>query len=166
MIATPYFIPDNDINLNSALVLIIISRLNRTTKGRLLLNNERLLHYYHLTKNPTVLNSTLVSFGLQPAHLEEHDLFSVSSIAKNLDPLYDYGKLRRMLLRLASLGLLTAQYRKTDGFMYGLTDKGFTFASGLSEGYFSTVRRYIDAMGELSGVSTTNLMASIQRGGN
>jgi hypothetical protein len=163
MIATPYFIPDSDVNLNSALVLLIISQLNKTSKGRLLLNNERLLGYYHLVKNPVVLNSTLISFGLQSALLEEYDLFSVSSIAKNLDPLYDYGKLRKILLRLASLELLTAQYRKVDGFMYGLTEKGDLFAASLCEDYFATVRRYINAMSGLGGVTTTNLMAAIQR---
>lgn len=163
MIATPYFVPDSDINLNSALVLLIISQLSKTSKGRLLLNNERLLGYYHLAKNPVVLNSTLISFGLQPVLLEEYDLFSVSSIAKNLDPLYDYGKLRKILLRLASLELLTTQYRKVDGFMYGLTEKGDLFAATLCEDYFATVRRYIVAMSGLSSVTTTNLMATIQR---
>jgi len=163
MSSAPYFVPDNDSTLNSALVLIIVSQLGKTARARLLLNNERLHLMLYLLKNPIVMNRVLQDLGYSAAGLDEHDEYSVSGISVNLDPLYDNDQLKSLLMRLASMNLIGAKYRKVEGFMYLLTGEGSSAEAALTGDYFDTARRYVGALASLSSVSTANLNAAVEQ---
>lgn len=163
MSSAPYFVPDNDSTLNSALVLIIVSRLGKTARARLLLNNERLHLMFYLLKNPIVMNRVLQDFGYSAAVLDEYDEYSVSGISINLDPLYDNDQLKSLLMRLASAKFIDGQYRKVEGFMYLLTDEGSRAESALTGDYFDTARRYVSALSSLCSVSTGNLNTAVEQ---
>lgn len=157
MSGLPYFVPDNEESLNFALILLIIGSLGATTRGKLLINNERLRACLYLIKNPIVMNRVLESLSRPVAILESYDEYSVAGIAKNVDSLHDDTRLKLYLLQLASLGFLKVIYKKATGFMYTLTTNGEAVERRMTGDYFNTVRSYVEAMQALNSVSTVNL---------
>lgn len=161
----PYFNPDDDLSLNVGLLMIIIEKLSATPRGRLLLNNERLRAYLYLIKNPLILNRVLNVFGCSVAQLEDYDEYSIVSIAANTDPFHNDRWLRRFLMILAGYGFIDVNYKKTEGFLYRLSDKGREVERRMVGDYFSAVRNYVGAMASLSSISTSNLNAVIEMSG-
>ena len=161
----PYFNPDDDLSLNVGVLVIIIEKLGATPRGRLLLNNERLRAYLYLIKNPLILNRVLSIFGCPVAQLETYDEYSIVSIAANMDPLHDDRWLKRLLMVLAGYGFIDVNYKKTEGFLYRLSDKGREIERSMDGDYFSAVRNYVRAMASLSSISTSNLNAVIEMSG-
>lgn len=157
----PYLVPEQDDFLNSGIVLLTIQKLGKTNRGRLLLNNERLLIFMYLIKNPLIMAMLLNMLGRPSLTLCESDAHSVSSLAVNLDPLFDTDWIKRLLQHIASIGLLTARYRKTEGFLYDLTESGGAKAGQLTGDYFEKVREYISALDPLKAESTTNLNSAL-----
>jgi len=157
----PYLVPEKDDFLNSGIVLLAIQSLGKTNRGRPLLNNERLLIFMYLIKNPIIMIRLLNQLGRPSPTLGEADVNSVASLAVNLDPLFDTDWIKRLLQRVASIGLLTAHYRKTEGFLYGLTESGEIIAEQLTGDYFEKVRDYISALDPIKAESTTNLNSAL-----
>lgn len=162
MIQLPYISPDNELNLNISLLLLMLEKLSSTARRRLILNNERIRAYLYLIKNPTVLNKVLKSFGYQVAQLETYDEYSVASIAGNVDSFYDESRLKYLLITLAGFEYIEVEYKKNDGFLYKLSDAGLVISEKLHDDYFSTVRLYMDAMTCLSSVSIGNINSVIE----
>lgn len=161
MRSLPYFAPEQDDSLNSGIVLLIIQNLGKTTRGRLLMNNERLLILMYLIKNPLVMVKVLNQLGRPSPTLGEQDTYSVSSLAVNLDPLFDVDWIKRLLQYIASVGLLAVQYRKAEGFLYSLTEAGDLIADKLTGNYYDRVREYISALDTVKTESTNNLNAAL-----
>ena len=158
----PYFVPENNWRLNVAIVVLIIQIHGATAKGKLLLNNERLLILFYLVKNPLVMNKLLWRLGAPPARLEEQDYYSVASLSINLDPLFDTRHLKDLLKHVASLGLIEVTYKKSDGFLYTLNSAGSTLAEKLSGDYLSKIRAHLDALSAIKPTSTSNLNSAIE----
>ncbi|BDB70591.1 MULTISPECIES: ABC-three component system middle component 4 [Comamonas] len=162
MSGLPYFIPDDEESLNLALILLIIRDLGATSRGKLLLNNERLRACLFLIKNPIIMNRVLASFSHPVANLEIYDEYSIAGIAINIDTLYDDHRLKRYLLQLASLDLLKVIYKKATGFMYTLTLEGERVERLIAGDYFNTARGYAKAIQALNSVSTANINAAVE----
>lgn len=154
---TPYLIPDEDVNLNSALLMLVIFYLGKSPRGIPLLNNDRLLIFLYLIKNPVILDNVLEQVGRREIALTEAEAYSVNSIAVNLDPLFDRDWLKSLLMRLSAVDYLEASYRKTDGFVYLLTPKGQAVVQEIEGVYFDRVRTYLSNLQLLRSESTSNL---------
>jgi hypothetical protein len=150
-------VPDNDLTLNIAILLVILAILGKTTRGKLLMNNERLQLCFHFLKNPVILNNALVAHDKPRAKLQNYDEYSIASIAKNFDPLHDSRRLKALLQRAASLNLITVEYRKAEGFMYDLSQIGMGLVEQLEGEYYDSLRSYAKSLTHLNSVSTTNL---------
>lgn len=161
----PYFTPDDELSLNVGIIMLMLDKLSATSRGRLLLNNERLRAYLYLIKNPLILNRVLRTFNYPVARLETYDEFSVAGISANLDPLHDDHRLKRFLSVLAGYGFIDVKYKKSEGFLYELSAKGKTIEKSLDDNYFCSIRSYMDAMASLNNVSTSNLNSAIETGG-
>lgn len=159
MRSLPYFVPEKSEYLNAGILLLIISALGQTKRGKLLLNNERLLFFMYLIKNPVLMSKLLLRLGRPTVALSDEDVFSVSSLAVNLDPLFDYDWIRQLLKHIAGLGLLAAEYKKSDGFLYKLTEEGGAVSDKLTGDYFDKVRDYLNALDPIKSESTSNLNA-------
>lgn len=157
----PYIVPEQDAILNSGILLLVIQKLGKTARGKLLLNNERLLIFMYLIKNPTVMIKLLNLLGRPTPLLSEEDSHTVSSLAVNLDPLFDTDWIKHLLQRIASVGLLTVGYRKTDGFLYNLTEAGDSTAEKLTGNHFDKARDYIAALDPLKAEQTTTLNSTL-----
>lgn len=154
---TPYLIPDEDVNLNSALLILVIFYLGKSPRGLPLLNNDRLLIFLYLIKNPVILDNVLEQVGRREIALTEAEAYSVNSIAVNLDPLFDRDWLKSLLMRLSAVDYLEASYRKMDGFVYLLTPKGQAVVQKIEGVYFDRVRTYLSNLQLLRSESTSNL---------
>lgn len=161
MRSLPYLVPEQDDSLNSGIVLLAIQNLGKTSRGRLLMNNERLLIFMYLIKNPLIMAKVLNQLGRSSPTLGEQDTHSVSSLAVNLDPLFDADWIKRLLQYIASVGLLTVKYRKAEGFLYSLTEAGDMIAEKLTGNYYDKVREYISALDTVKAESTTNLNSAL-----
>lgn len=163
----PYLNPDINDELNVGLLLLLIHELSRTERGRLLLNNERLLILMYLVKNPVILERVLLELGRQGVTLDDTEAYSVNSISVNVDPLFDNTWIKRILKYAASRSFIVATLRKSDGFMYTLSTEGEETVKKLSGDYFSRVREYTNKLKQLNTVSNSNLnklLNSIFRG--
>ena len=162
MKSVPYLTPENNSQLNVAILIIILQTLSSTAKGKLLLNNERLRIIFYLVKNPLVMNKLLWRLGVQPAHLEEQEFYSVASLALNLDPLFDTKYLKDLLKHIASLKFISVGYRKNDGFVYQLNPKGKIVAEKLSGNYLDKLREHLISLSAIKSTSTPALNSVIE----
>lgn len=152
----PYLIPDNDVDLNIALLLLIISKLEKSKKGKLLLNQEKLLIFMYLIKNPIMLDRVLFHLG-DSLELSEVEFYSINSISVNLDPLFDHKWLKNLIKISAIKGLISVSYRKDDGFMFLLTKSGTDLAELFEGNYFNEIRKYLNKIETINTQTTTNL---------
>lgn len=157
MYSLPYFVPDQDYNLNTSLLLLTLSYLSKTEKGRHLVNNERLLIYMYLIKNPTIIKNLLGNVGDFELILNDTEKYSVGSISINLDPLFDTNWIKSLLKNAARKGYIEATYRKDDGFMYSLTEDGASVVKQLNGGYLDRVRLYLKNLNTIKSMTSSNL---------
>ncbi|WP_317203890.1 ABC-three component system middle component 4 [Janthinobacterium sp.] len=153
----PYINPDQDANINVMLLILVIFFLGKSARGIPLLNNDRLLIFIYLIKNPVVLDNVLEQVGRREIVLTNVELFSINSISINLDPLFDRNWLKSLLMRLSSLGYLDVTYRKADGFMYLLTSSGNEIAERINGSYFNRVKIYLKNLEMIRSESTVNI---------
>jgi hypothetical protein len=157
----PYLVPERNQDLNVAILLLIVQNLGKTQRGKYLLNNERLLIFMYLIKNPVLMTQILGKLGRETVFLSVQESYSVSSIAVNLDPLFDNDWIKSLLKHVAGLGFLKATYRKADGFLYYLTDEGGQVVDKLRGDYFDKVRLYLKALDSIKSEPTTLLNSSL-----
>jgi hypothetical protein len=154
---TPYLTPDNDVDLNVALLLLIISTLEKSKNGKLLLTKEKILIFMYLIKNPVMLDRLLVQLKDTSLELSEAEFYSINSISINLDPLFDYQWIKSLIKICAIKNLISANYRKDEGFLYSLTVEGSELASRLEGNYFDGIKKYLKKIEVIKSESTTNL---------
>ncbi|WP_432432334.1 ABC-three component system middle component 4 [Janthinobacterium lividum] len=157
MVRIPYLNPDQDVNINTGLLILIIFFLGKSARDIALLNNDRLLIFLYLLKNPIILDNVLEQVGRREISLTNVELYSINSISINLDPLFDREWLKSLLMRLSAMGYLAITYRKTDGFMYLLTDSGREVAENISGPYFDRIKIYLKNLEMIKSESTTNI---------
>lgn len=157
MTRIPYLNPDQDVNINTGLLILIIFFLGKSARDIALLNNDRLLIFLYLLKNPIIPDNVLEQVGRREISLTNVELYSINSISINLDPLFDREWLKSLLMRLSAMGYLAIKYRKTDGFMYLLTDSGREVAENISGPYFDRIKIYLKNLEMIKSESTTNM---------
>ncbi|MCO4858843.1 hypothetical protein MKD49_20305 [Herbaspirillum sp. WGmk3] len=153
----PYLVPDQDGGLNLATMMIILLFLAKTDRGKKLINNERLLIFMYLLRNPIVLNKVLEQIGKDTVALSENERYSIGGITVNLDPLFDSNWIKRILQEAAGRGLLEVTYRKTEGFMYSLSHTGIALANNLNGDYFDRLRIFSKSLQQVNSETTKNL---------
>ena len=153
----PYFIPDEELELNMALLMIILFYLAKTKNGKFTANNERLLLYMYLLKNPRILSEVLFRMDRGSLKISDVEYFSVESIAVNVDSLFDIGWIKKLLQLSANKKYLEITYYKTDGFFYTLTDHANDLVESLNGSYFNKAKDYAIAMQKIQSESTSKL---------
>lgn len=157
MKSLPYSVPDLDVDLNIGLLLLVLYYLEKTSRGKLLLNNEKLLIFMYLIKNPVVLERLLADLGRQTVQLNDVERYSVGSIAVNLDPLFDNTWIKKLLQYASARSYIDAHYRKDDGFMFTLSERGTSAAEGLAGDYFGRIRQYLEKLKQVKSETNANL---------
>lgn len=157
----PYRIPDRELGLNLALMLMILKYLGKSKRGKLLVNNDKAQAFLYLIKNPVYLNRVLQLFNQPMVELSYTESFSITSISPDLDPLFDRSTLKALLVILSSKKLIEIKYRNKDGFFYYLSEAGEQIASDLHGSYFDAILKYIRCLEKVQAESATKLNNAI-----
>lgn len=163
MNALPFAQPDRDVNLNLSVAMLVLEGLAVSNRGKNLLNADRLQLMLFLIRHPTVLTSVSRSLGKEVISLDESEAYSITSIAFDVDQLFNSSYIKSLLKGLSSRGFVEVTYRKTEGFMFSLSGRGKAVARELNGDYFDRVREYVEVLTKLNSESTRNLMQLTQQ---
>jgi hypothetical protein len=151
----PFILPDRDLNLNMALVLLIFKHLGLSPRGIPLLNNERISVFFYFVKNPTILERTLSRYGRGHVALNYDEAASINSIAVNLDSLFDRKWIKTLVKHLVARNLIKPVYRQKEGFVFQLSEGGSAVAESLSSEYFLRISYFLSELNSLKSESTS-----------
>lgn len=138
----PFIDPDYSYQLNACTLLGIVCNLNRTKKGKLVLNNDRVHQYLCLIKNPSILAKALELSGKEGAKVDEVVSYSIASIAPSFDLLFDVKAVRVLVSSLIARGLISVEYSDSKGFFYIPTEYGTSVFSEFSSEYIYEINDY------------------------
>ncbi|MGB7402181.1 MAG: ABC-three component system middle component 4 [Arcobacter sp.] len=139
----PYYIPDYELDLNLSLLVIVLHNMERTKRGKLIVNNENLIFFIFLIKNPSILNNLLYSTNNGKLNLDNNDIYNIETISNHTDFLYDSKWLKLLLQSASQKEIIVVSYRKDSSFVYSLTEKGTEIYDNLSENnYFQKIQQF------------------------
>jgi len=159
----PYIAIDEELELNLVIAMVILSRLSRTSKGRSVLNFERLQCYAYLIKNPIRIGQVLRVAGKKDLALESRYTHTIESLSVNVDILFDRKKLKSLLLKLAGLGFLHCGSSEGDSLTYELSESGnsfmaeFFYSDNSANGYASSLVEFSHKISPLNSLSVSKL---------
>ncbi len=159
----PFIEPEDDIYINLCVLLLLINSLAKTNRGTLKLNNNRMHIFLYLLKNPTALNKVLDILGEGNVILQDRDSYSVASMSPNIDPLFDRKALKSLLSVLVAKKMVSVTYRKDDGFIYYLSERGGHAVSGLNGEYLTKIRQLCEKLKALLSYTEGQLNKTISR---
>ncbi|MDC5850830.1 hypothetical protein OPW32_16670 [Vibrio europaeus] len=161
MSSLPYIQPNKDKYYNLGIILILLSKLSRSKRGKLSINLERLQIFYFLVTRPVLMNEVLSCAGKKLSGLDEVDVYSVSTISQNVDELFDKKKVRTLLKELVSYGYIQVHLTGSDGFVFELNELGKLKAEELDCGYFEKISTFSESLKLLLSESTSKLNSYI-----
>lgn len=159
----PFILPDRDLNLNMALILLIFKYLGLSPRGIPLLNNERIAVFFYFVKNPTILERTLSKYGRAHVALNHDEAASISSIAVDLDSLFDRQWIKTLIKNLVARKLITPVYRKKEGFLFQLSEDGSAAADSLKSEYFLRISYFLSELNALKSDSTSAIHSMLNQ---
>ena len=159
MYKLPFIIPEEDLELNLALLLMIIDNLSSTSTGIMILNNERLLLYFYLVKNPHNLNKLLISLSKKNIKLKSYELLSYKAEKHNTEILYDTSILKKYLQILLSKELIQISYNDKVGFLYQSTEREI---KQIDNNYFNRVLIFINKLKQTISIPTSKINTNLK----
>tara|TARA_R110000850_G_scaffold204342_1_gene330571 strand:+ start:1236 stop:1745 length:510 start_codon:yes stop_codon:yes gene_type:complete len=159
----PFIEPEDDIYINLCVLLLLINMLGKTNRGALKLNNDRLHIFLYLLKNPTALNNLLFNLGKGNIVLQQRDIYSVTSISPNIDPLFDRESLKSLLCVLVSKKMVLVTYKKNEGFFYSPSENGMNIARELNDEYLTEISRLCEKLKILLSFTESQLSKMVNK---
>ena len=157
----PYIAIDEDLYLNTAILILILNNLSRNSKGNLKLDLPKIQVFMFLIKHPSHINAILEVTGKNSPDLKQYSTYTIDSLAINVDELFNIKKTRFLLSKLASLNLLGAIDEPQNGLSFHLTDYGVKLASEFNEAHFESVKTYIVALAPLLSITSSKLHSAL-----
>lgn len=159
MLELPYLDIDNEIDLNSSILILILEVLATNNKGNYKLDFSKLQVLLYLVKNPSKINRTLELAGKKFIYLEDRYTYTVQSESVNVDILFDKKKLRTLLQYIANKGLLKAHEVQPGQICFSLSNAGAELSNTLTTDYFHSIRILIKNLSALQSTSSTRLFS-------
>lgn len=153
----PYITIDEDLHLNTAILILILNNLSRNSKGNLKLDLPKIQVFMFLIKHPSHINAILEATGKISQDLKQYSTYTIDSLSINVDELFNLKKIRFLLSKLASLNLLSAIYDPKNGLSFHLTDDGVKLAKKFNDAHFESVKTYITALTPLLSITSSKL---------
>jgi len=168
MFKLPFIIPEEDLELNLILLLMIVNELNTTSTGKYILNNERLQLYFYLVRNPHILNKLLSLLSKKQIELKSYELSSFKANRNNIETLYDTTSVMNYLQLLVSKQLIDVKYDEKIGFIYFTTSKAHEILEQVNSIYFKRVSIFINKLKQTRSTTlsamNTNLKKILHKG--
>lgn len=163
MFKLPYIIPEDELELNLILVLMIVNKLNSTSTGKLVLDNERLTIYFYLVKNPHILNKLLIFLSKGNIQLKSYELSSFKAENSDIDTLYDNSNIKQYLQILITKELIEIRYNKKIGFVYVTTYQVKEIIENLDNQYLKRVSTFINKLGQINSIPISKINTNLKQ---
>jgi hypothetical protein len=161
--ALPYIIPDDELDLNLGILLLIIASIGETARKRLVINNEIAHIFFFLVKNPALLNKFLYELEKPGLPLLPTEAFSVASLSTDDAVYYDRKSMRFLLSSLTQRKLIEIVYLPQKGFYYKASELGVETTSKLDSAYFQREKDFIDHLEKVQSISLNNMINVLNR---
>jgi len=156
MNALPFIPLDEEVNLNIAILIIILSTLSKNKNGVFLLDKNKIQIFMYLIKNPSKLEDILLLTGKKSAPIAMEETFTMKSLSLNVDMLFDSMKVNSLLKKLALLGMLNVS--KVDGVsFFSLTEYGDEVYQELDDEFFLKINRLAKNLDKIKSLTSGNL---------
>lgn len=157
----PYIAIDENLYLNTAIMILILKNLSKNSKGNLKLDLPKIQVFMFLIKHPSHISAILEATGKSSLHLKQISTYTIDSLAINVDELFNIQKTKFLLRKLAYLGLLSAVDDAKNGLSFYLTDDGMKLANEFTAGHFENVNLYVMALTPLLSISSSKLHSAL-----
>jgi hypothetical protein len=154
--------PEQNVNMKAARLLIIINVLAYSSKGNFVLDIEKLAVFEFLSRYPTILKQLKkLNADKDVLYLMDYEVGNIESNFPNNDSLYNYDYLKSLIKVLAYYKFIDVQFYKSKVY-YSVTSKGNDFKKELNTPYLKRVNELCEAMLSLRSVKTIKLKQMIK----
>lgn len=154
----PFIIPESEINVRLARLIIIIETLGLTKRGKHIMSFDKLAIFDFLLRNPPHLYESMSLHGNNNIfNLNEEESSSIESLFPNRNSLYDYQIIKGLIQLLIISELITVHFDKTGQIFFEITEKGKEFVGQLESTYLTRMKELSKVMLPIQGLSTTQL---------
>ncbi|WP_022964882.1 ABC-three component system middle component 4 [Halopseudomonas pelagia] len=161
----PYLPIDEELDLNTAILVLLLSKMALNNRGNLVLDFEKIQIFLYLIKSPAKIGKILRLADKPSAPLDKKLTHTIESMSSNVDMLFNRHKIKLLIRRLAALGFLKCEgIAQSKSTRYALTHIGNDFASSLisetaDRNYFNSLVEIISKLEPLQSKPTTKLNA-------
>lgn len=161
----PYLPIDEEFDLNTAVLVLLLSKMAQNNRGNLVLDFEKIQIFLYLIKNPSKISKMLRLADKPGVPLDKKLTHTIESMSSNVDILFNRRKAKFLIRRLAALGFLRCErVAKDNSIRYALSESGNSFAGSLireatDKNYFYSLTEIISRLGSLQSQPTTKLNA-------
>ena len=90
----PYIDADDTLELNSLILLVILSVMGKNRNSTPVLSFEKIQCLFYLIKNPSKINDILIASDRDEIFIESKIIYTIESQSINVDILYSRSKLK------------------------------------------------------------------------
>lgn len=165
----PFISIDAGLYFNLTTLMVILSRLSVNSKGRYILDFERLQYFLYLVKNPARIEPVLMLSGKKIPSFDSRHVHTLESMSSNVDILFQNDKLKFLIAKLASVGFLGTVAPVDGNRTYYLSEDGEIFLQSLieadheAEGYMLSLIKFSNAISGLQSLPLTKLSSIISQ---
>lgn len=162
MFKLPFIIPDDELELNLVLLLMLTDKLSATSRGTLVLDKERLTIYLYLVKNPHILNNILIMLSKKNIELKSYELSSFKAENNDIETLYDNEIIKKYLQILVSKQLIVIKHNKKIGFVYAPTEECTEIIKKIDSKYLKRVATFINKMEQITTTPVSKINTNLK----
>lgn len=156
----PFVVPEFDINVRLARVLIIINYLSTLRNGRNVLNLEKIVIFDFLLHHPKILYHVLESEGINnPFDLEDYDTESIETIAPTKFLLFERETIKQITKLLYTKQLININVN--NDIFFTPTEKGGEFVEQMLSSYLIRLIKLTNSMTKLKSLTIQQLKIKV-----
>ncbi|MFZ5207474.1 ABC-three component system middle component 4 [Enterobacter kobei] len=159
----PYIDADDTLELNSVILLVILSVLGKNRNSKPVLNFEKIQCLFYLIKNPSKINNILLANDRQEIFIESKITYTIESQSINVDILYSRSKLKTIIKNLAIYGFLDVYSDDSNEIRYCSSEKGEVFLKQIGTPYVKTISSIANKIKPLATQSAQKTIKSINK---
>lgn len=163
MFNLPFIIPDDELELNLIILVLIVDKLSVTSKGNFVLDGERIIMYFYLVKNPHILNKLLISLSKKNIQLKSYELASFKAENTDIDTLFDNKSIKKYLQILISKELIVIKYSEKMGFIYTSTKNTVETIQRIDNIYLKRVLVFINKLEQTISIPISKMTTNLKQ---
>lgn len=153
----PFIYPDDQLELNIGIMILIIQQIGKSKRGRSIIGNDNAATFLNLIKKPVLLNLVLRELNLEGVELSHSENYSLNALSSNTIGLFDRNETKSLIKYMLMLNLISVEFIDKKGFFYSITDEGNKLANTLESNYFKSVKKYLNKVQSLTSITPNKL---------